>query len=227
MTKQGKSIFTFFFYDLFEDICLSSTHIQERECVVLGDFNTNVTGSQRCKLKTSLNSCLDLLNWTQVIRDMTRISTTSSSTIDLILVSDTDKISQSGVLDVGVSDHCMIYFKIRSMKKYNKEVFQMNLLSIDWSSVLSSDNVVDAWEKFKSIFMSVVNNISPIKEVRIKQRTEPWINAEILQSINDTRDRAFKVFKGDKSEQNFSSFKDLRNKTQTLIYNAKKNFFSV
>ena len=72
--------------------------------------------------------------------------------------------------------------------------------------------------------MSVVNNISPIKEVRIKQRTEPWINAEILQSINN-RDSALKVFKGDKSEQNFSTFKDLRNKTQTLIYNAKKNFF--
>ena len=100
----------------------------------------------------------------------------------------------------------------------------MNLLSADWSSVLSSDNVIDAWERFKSIFMSVVNNISPINEVRIKQGTEPWINAEILQSIND-RDRAFKVFKGDKSEQNFSTFKDLRNKTQTLIYNAKKNFF--
>ena len=86
----------------------------------------------------------------------------------------------------------------------------MNLLSADWSSALSSDNVVDGWGKFKSIFMSVVNNISPIKEVRIKQRTEPWINAEILQSINN-RDRAFKVFKGDKSEQNFSTFKDLRN----------------
>ena len=78
----------------------------------------------------------------------------------------------------------------------------------------------------KSIFMSVVNNFSPIKEVRIKQRTEPWVNAEILQSIND-RDRAFKAFEGDKSEQNFATFKDLRNKTQTLIYHAKKIFFSV
>ena len=44
------------FYNLFEDVCISSTHIQERECVVLGDFNTNVTGSQRCKLK---RPCLD------------------------------------------------------------------------------------------------------------------------------------------------------------------------
>ena len=76
----------------------------------------------------------------------------------------------------------------------------------------------------KSIFMSVVNNFSPIKEVRIKQRTEPWVNAGILQSIND-RDRAFKAFEGYKSEQNFATFKDLRNKTRTLIYHAKKIFF--
>ena len=102
----------------------------------------------------------------------------------------------------------------------------MNLLNADWSSVICSDNVTVAWESFKSIFMSVVNNISPIKEVRIKQRTEPWINAEILQSIND-RNRAFKAFKGNKSELTFYTVKELRNKKQTVIHNAKKNFFSV
>ena len=94
------------FYDLSADVCLSSADIQERESLVLSDFNANVTGSQRSKLKTPLNSFQDLLNWTQII---TRISTTSSSTIYLILVSDTDKISQSRVLDVGVNDHCMFY----------------------------------------------------------------------------------------------------------------------
>ena len=45
----------------------------------------------------------------------------------------------------------------------------MNLLSADWSSVLSSDNVVDTWEKFKSIFMSVVN-----------QRTNGPVNAHLI-----------------------------------------------
>ena len=78
----------------------------------------------------------------------------------------------------------------------------MNLLNADWSLVICSDYVVDPWERFKSIFMSGVNNVSPIKEVRIKQRTEPWINAEILQSIYD-RDMAFKAFKGEKSEHFF------------------------
>ena len=33
------------------------------------------------------------------------MSAKSSSTIDLILVSDTDKVSQSGVIDFGISDH--------------------------------------------------------------------------------------------------------------------------
>lgn len=73
------------------------------------------------------------------------------------------------------------------------------------------------------ITTSVVNNISPIKEVRIKQRTEPWVNSEILQSIKE-RDKAFKAFKRDKSDQTFSTFKDLRSKTQTLIYTTKKDF---
>ena len=48
-------------------------------------------------------------------------------------------------------------------------MFQMNLLIADWSSVLSSDNVVVAWEKFKSIFMSVVN-----------QRTNGPVNAYLI-----------------------------------------------
>ena len=70
--------------------------------------------------------------------------------------------------------------------------------------------------------MSVVNNISPIKEVRIKQRTEPWVNSEILQSIKE-RDKAFKAFKSDKSDQKFSTLKSYKSKHR--LYTAKKDFF--
>ena len=175
----------------------------------------------------------------QIIKEPTRMSTNSSSTIDLILVSDEDKISKTGVLYLGISDHSLIYctrrvvkaainkhntVKLRSMKNYDKDTFQVNLLNADWSSVLISDNACDAWEKFKSNFTSLVDDIAPIKEVRIKQRTEPWVNDEILQSIKD-RDKAFETFKNDRSDEKFTVFKQLRNKTQTLIYNAKKNFF--
>ena len=110
------------------------------------------------------------------------------------------------------------------MKNYNKETFQLNLLNVDWSSVACSDNVTQAWENFKAILMSAIDNIDPVKGVRIKQRTEPWINNDILQSIKD-RDKAFQLYKKDKSGENYSYFKELRNKTQTLIYNAKRGYF--
>ena len=150
-----------------------------------------------------------LFNFSQIISDVTRVSKTSSSVIDLILVSDFDKISQSGVLNIGISDHCVIYctrkilkttlnshntVKIMSMKNYNKDTFQLNLLNVDLSSVVCSDNVTQSWENFKAILMSAIDNIAPVKEVRIKQRTEPWINNEILQSIKD-RDKAFQLYK--------------------------------
>ena len=82
--------------------------------------------------------------------------------------------------------------KIRSLKNYTKETFQADLLDGDWSSVICSDNVIQAWENFKSIFMSAIDNIAPMKDVRTKQRTQPWITNEILQCIKD-RDKAFRV----------------------------------
>lgn len=53
---------------------------------------------------------------------------------------------------------------------------------------------MDAWSCFKNTSVSVIYNIAPVKETRIKQRTEPWVTNEILQSISD-RNKAFYVYK--------------------------------
>lgn len=128
---------------------------------------------------------------------------------DLILVSDTDRIFQSGVINTCFSDHCVVFctrkltkisigshntVKLRSLKRYNKDDFQASLLSADWSVVLLNDNVSDAWSNFKLVFMSVVENIAPVKQIR-------------------------------KTDESFEIFKSLRNNTQEVICNAKKNFF--
>ena len=97
------------------------------------------------------------------------------------------------------------------MKNYNKEDFQQALLDSYWSCVMTSDNVSEAWNCFKSKFMSIINNIAPVKECRIKQRTQPWMTSDILNCIKE-RDSAFHIFKKHKSECNFNSFKEIRNK---------------
>jgi len=60
------------------------------------------------------------------------------------------------------------------MKTYNKENFQFSLLSTDWYSVLLlSDNVNEAWHNFKTMFLSVLDSIAPVKQIKVKQRSEP------------------------------------------------------
>ena len=96
----------------------------------------------------------------QLITDATRITPKSSSIIDLIFVSEPDKIQQSGVLPVGFSDHMIIFCthklcrlkigkhkSVKMLKNYDKTVFNNSLSSVDWNSIYVSTNVDEAFGK--------------------------------------------------------------------------------
>ena len=92
------------------------------------------------------------------------------SAIDQILVSDPEKVCQSGV-SLGMSDHLLPYctrkvtrayvnkhktIRIRSSKKYSKEQFIHNVNETDWTDVLNSVDADLAWVCFKSSYVSVL-----------------------------------------------------------------------
>ena len=132
------------FYINLETILVPKVSFQN-ELLTLGDFNTNVSKGPECGLKRKLMSFM-----TQVIKDSTRVTDTTKSIIDLIMVSGADKISQQGVIPSGLSDHFIIYCTrktvksllnkhhttiIRSMKHYSKEMLTELLQTVDWSPV--------------------------------------------------------------------------------------------
>lgn len=138
---------------------------------------------------------MNMLHFQQLISDFTRICPSSATIKDLILVSYVDKISQHGVINTCFSDHSLIYctrntqtmlfgkhntVSVRSLKNYNKDDFQNMLLSADWTPVLISDNVCITWDTFKSMFLRIIDTLAPVKQIRTKQRTEPWITSDIL-----------------------------------------------
>ena len=93
------------YYKLFE---LSISNISlNSEIIILGDMNTNVDKkNKKCSLVYSMHFFKKKC-W--FITDATRIMPKSSSIIDLIFISEPDKIQQSGVLPVGYSDHMIIF----------------------------------------------------------------------------------------------------------------------
>ena len=81
----------------------------ELETSLLGDSNTIVLSVKSCPLFKDLKSFIVMFDFKQLISEYTRICNTSSTEIDLILVSDRERISQSGVIYTSFSDHCMIF----------------------------------------------------------------------------------------------------------------------
>ena len=187
----------------------------------------------------SYKHVLGLFNLKQLINTPTRITPNSSTIIDHILCNSPENVIQSGTIPVGLSDHLLTYVtrkasrgvfnshntvRIRSLKNYSENDFLQQLANADWSDCFNVECVNSAWNAFQRIFLSVLNNVAPIKEVRVKQRTEEWMDSEILDLIHQ-KDKFLHCFKKSKKEEDYKSYCKLRNMVQREIKRAKSEYF--
>ena len=61
--------------------------------------------------------------------------------------------------------------------------FILKLTCANWDQCFNVCNINTAWSAFREIFISILDSVAPVKEIRLKQRTEPWITSEILGLI--------------------------------------------
>ena len=135
---------------------------------------------------------------TQLIEEPTRTTDKTSTLLDHILVNTPSKVSQSGVLNKCLSDHDIIYMtrkhqniktgkhntlSIRSMKNYTKELFIQKLSEVQFPNYTNFESVNDAYADLLNKFMSVIDKIAPLKQIRLKTNTKPWFDSEILKRI--------------------------------------------
>ena len=103
-------------------------------------------------------------------------------------------------------------------------MFLDKLRQVDWNDVLDCLDVNHAWKSFSSAFTGVLDSVAPLKEIRIKQNSEPWMTQEILENIRE-RDSWLKKFKKDKTILGYySNYSTLRNKVQRDIKKAKREY---
>lgn len=219
---------------------MNSSSCIQQESYLLGDFNTNmISRNNTSKLFRSLTNFMNIFNLRQIIKEPTRIAKNSSSLLDLILTTDPDRITQSGVIDFGISDHSAIFCtrkinkgckinshntcKIRCMKNFDQKVFLGKLNRKDWFKVLNCEQVDKAWSIFRNFFMDVVDDVAPVKEIRLKQKTESWFNGDIHHLVHE-RDKALFRFRKSKDSKVYDEYKMLRNKVQSEVKKAKRNY---
>ena len=160
---------------------------QDCDSIVLGDFNIDILKS-KTKLCKDYKSLLTYYNCKQLVHSPTRVTEKTSTLLDHIFTNNTNKISQSGVLPLGLSDHFLTYctrksirahigthktLSIRSLKNYSTVDFLAKLRNTNWTYVTLCTDVNVAWLRFKEIFTNILYEVAPFKQVRINTRTVP------------------------------------------------------
>ena len=179
-------------------------------------FNKEITHLNRSYLEFSYTNSLE-----QIITRPTRVTDQSATLIDHIITNSPDKVSQSGFIDLGLSDHDLIYCTrktslpkshkhdeifVRSMKRYPTEKFLEILREIVFPSYLTYTCVNDAYSDFIYRFIGAINFIAPSKRIRVKANSKPWFDNQIMSAIQRW-DKLYKKFKHSGLDTDKDNFK--------------------
>ena len=98
------------FFDHLEKL-IKQIDDENKEMYILGDLNCNLLEEKTFfNMSTQkLYSLYELYQLSQLLKEPTRITIKSSSYIDHVVTNTPEKISQSGVLHTGISDHSLVY----------------------------------------------------------------------------------------------------------------------
>ena len=69
----------------------------------------------------------------------------------------------------------------------------------------------------------MIDEIAPLKEIRLKNNSQDWFDAEINEEI-ERRDKSFAKFRKSKLHRDNENYKKARNKVQRITKNKKKTF---
>ena len=110
------------------EILLQNIENEEKEFLVLGDLNCDLLREIK---STQTKKFLDLINLyqqEQLIKEPTRITETTETLIDVIITNNQEQTVKSGVIHLGISDHCFIYacWKISFARNRSKTIQSRN-----------------------------------------------------------------------------------------------------
>ena len=207
--------------------------------ILLGDFNFNLlpnaqdTSSSIWKLRQLLNK----FNLKNVINKATRITDTSTTLIDLVICSDTSKISHQGVCDLGILDHHLAYAVVNLKRKrqkptlktvYDYKKVDLDLLRTDfaaapWSICNVFDDLDDATWAWECLYKDIMKSHIHARRVKIRSGSLPWMNSSIRKELDKRYKLLLKAQQTPKGSQAWIDYKKARNYCNKLLRSAESN----
>ena len=134
------------------------------------------------------------------------------------------KITQCRLMNIGLSDHQMIFcarkvkkekigghkqISFRSFKNYSVDEYEIALGKVTFLKYESYQNINKAYNNFFQKLIEVVNNIISLKTTRIKNTSNEWFDREIAEKLGIS-DKIFKKFKSSRLNIDWETYKEAR-----------------
>ena len=126
----------------------------------------------------------------QLIKSQTSVICSTSTLIHHILAIFPSSVSQKGVIDIGISNHQLIfctqkkggirkYLNLQSFKNYTVDSYKEAIKELEFSKKLLN---TFAYCNFFQNMMTVTDKIASYRNNRIKQNTKKWFNSEVQKN---------------------------------------------
>ena len=230
-----------------------STEDPAEPLFIIGDLNMDTSREK----ENELNHFIKDNNYTNIVNKPTRIRTcfykkkpnnkdkiknTSSTLIDVVIhngLLDT----KSDVIGCPFSDHKFVVasFKLKTKEPTHEIILSRNLSAEKlklieekiskqtFSDIDSSITVDEQWTKLKNNLISIIDEVSPLKQVKLKNKERyPWYDLE-LNKVKSHRDTSYAKAKQSQLPNDWEIYKDARrnfqklNKSKIIDYFKDKN----
>ena len=96
--------------------------------------------------------------------------------------------------------------------------------SFTFGNVYNCTDVDTAWDLFKYEYINICHNHAPIQTYWVKKHPNPWFH-ESIQDIIYKRNFFHKKAINNKTSNDWSLYKTLRNRVTSMIREAKKSYY--
>ena len=111
----------------------------------------------------------------------------------------------------------------RCLKHFKHGLFINDLESVSWENIADS-NPNRRWEKWKAVFLNIVDKHAPLKQSRLRNRRSPWLTRDIV-SLMRKRDLLKCKAMNTNESNDWIEYKKARNTTNNVIKQSKASYY--
>ena len=225
------------------NVILETINSENKKTFLFGDFNVNLFEYENDNYVRDFVNMFHCNNMFNLINRSTRVSSSSATLLDHIWTNNYINCTVSGIIYNHISDHFPVFavfkdfslnkkeynkkieYKYRDFSEINKVKFKQELQDVNWFLVFASDNPNVSYDNFILIFLTLFNNIFPLKVRQVYENTikNKYITNEI-KSLIVKKNKLQRLYA--KRPQTYGAeYKRIRNKVTNKLRSARAQFF--